>query len=529
MSVQEVLTKKKLLEAVRARKAIQALQQLPPVVPAPLLYNIPPRWREQYPRRPDNIEPLPTGRIALTFGERAESRAGGPMVGDSIAPAGFTVEELAALATKFQRAQLVRLHELLPPDKREGNDAAVLHIKQGVQQLGFDPRALLLEQGRVDYDKMAFSSRYGGRTVNSIARHNIVFGPQRVEHSDDYKQNTVASWAEVPRLAAVRAALSDAFGPKATALNAEGNHYYDVVKCGIGFHGDAERKIVVCCSLGESSTLRYYWRAPANSAESDSASIDLQLEHGDIYIMSEKASGFDFKRRASYRLVHAAGGDDFISRRAAVAPVPQPRLVGIELNPGPFPLEPTIANLALSTTPPPHFIAEAQQALAGMGAAQQQELVIRIAFASNQLYREGSALQQRAQQQQKQLQATTIPDPRHVDPTNAELAVFIEREKNDWSGRSAADFVKHHDAVEQAFARRERDFNLATSALRETAAKLHALDSMKETEQRRFNAKQQSRLMLDESRRLAIQAAQLKQQARAALTAPAVSAPQLLP
>ena len=231
------------------------------------------------------------------------------MVGDSIAPAGFTVNELTAIATKFKRAQLVLLHELLPIDKRAGNEAAVLLIKQGVQQIKFDPRALLAEQGTVDYDKMEWSRRHG-RAVNSLARHNIVFGPQRVEHGDDYK-HTVASWDEVPLLAQVRNALPAVFGPKARALNAEGNHYYNTKKCGIGFHGDAERKIVVCCSLGAPTTLRYYWRAPA-AGGSDSPHADLQLEDGDIYIMSEKASGFDFKKRSTYRLVHAAGSKKFI-------------------------------------------------------------------------------------------------------------------------------------------------------------------------------------------------------------------------
>lgn len=35
-------------------------------------------------------------------------------------------------------------------------------------------------------------------------------------------------------------------------LEAEGNKYYDVNKCGIGFHGDTERKKVTVATFGES-------------------------------------------------------------------------------------------------------------------------------------------------------------------------------------------------------------------------------------------------------------------------------------
>jgi len=189
---------------------------------------------------------------------------------------------------------------------------------------------------------------------------------------------------------------------------------------------------------------------------------------------------------------------------APVEPVPQPRLVGVEENPGPFPLEPAIASQALSTMPPPDFIAEAQQALSGMSAVQQQELFIRLAFTSNQLYREATALQQRAQQSQ----AGTVPDPRHVDSTNAQQSAIITSETAAWSGKSPAVFTKHYTSVRQAFERREQDFIIAATQLRESAAKLHALDTMVAEEKRRHNAKEQAKA-------LTAQAAQLTQQARA--------------
>lgn len=44
-------------------------------------------------------------------------------------------------------------------------------------------------------------------------------------------------------------------------LAAEGNYYYDTSKCGIGFHGDAERKKVVALRLchGKAHPIHYQW------------------------------------------------------------------------------------------------------------------------------------------------------------------------------------------------------------------------------------------------------------------------------
>ena len=43
--------------------------------------------------------------------------------------------------------------------------------------------------------------------------------------------------------------------------------------------------------------------------------IDIDVEHGDIYIMSEKATGHDWKMRSKYRLVHAAGHSSYLKHK----------------------------------------------------------------------------------------------------------------------------------------------------------------------------------------------------------------------
>ena len=87
----------------------------------------------------------------------------------------------------------------------------------------------------------------------------------------------------------VREGLGIAFGPKACDLKCEMmNYYYDINKCGIGYHGDSERKIVIAIRLGAPLPLHFQWfqgNKPVAGGH-----ITLHLDHGDMYIMSEKAT-----------------------------------------------------------------------------------------------------------------------------------------------------------------------------------------------------------------------------------------------
>jgi len=259
-----------------------------------------------------------TDRYALTLGEQSEIHVGCEIHGDGLAKEGFTVAELQEFQQAFgDRATLLMLSDALPVEHRVGNEAAVLHIKGGISLLMGAPEyadGMLVEQQSVQYDKSYFDRRRQ-KKLNKLARHNAVFGDVHVQCSEDYKQSTVIAYDEVPVFQRLRALLPEVFGEKARELNSEGNHYYND-KAGIGFHGDSERKIVICCSLGKSTVLRYYWRHPGTS-EVGSKIMDIALEHGDIYIMSEKGTGYDWRMRSKFRLVHAAGADPYVQPKVA--------------------------------------------------------------------------------------------------------------------------------------------------------------------------------------------------------------------
>ena len=124
----------------------------------------------------------------------------------------------------------------------------------------------------------------------------------------------------MPELNAIRDALPSVLGTKAAELFAEGNHYFGPTS-NINYHGDGERKRVICICLGRTTILQYQWRLPIpDNALQQIPAATLVCNHGDIYIMSEKATGYDWKFGRNMwpepRLVHGAAFDSAVLEKS---------------------------------------------------------------------------------------------------------------------------------------------------------------------------------------------------------------------
>lgn len=84
----------------------------------------------------------------------------------------------------------------------------------------------------------------------------------------------------------------------------EGNYYYDIEKCYIGAHGDGERRLTVGLRLGATFPLHYQWYL---KGEKVGEKTTLSLDHGDIYVMSDVAVGWNWLKRNIPTLHHSAG------------------------------------------------------------------------------------------------------------------------------------------------------------------------------------------------------------------------------
>ena len=247
--------------------------------------------------------------MTLTFGDVAENNVGMQKIGQ-LSDEGFNLDDLRRARDWFKErgceCSLVNLCKGLPKEYQSDKDAHLLIVRNGAQAFGVDPNDLYSEQDVLKPDKKAFMR---GKVKNKIARWNLCFGPKDQEPDYDNKKGTIVSYDRVPLLNKIRTQLQDMIGDKAKNLVIEGNYYYDLNKCYIGWHGDKERRKVLGLRLGATIPLYFRWY---HDWEPISIPMRTILHHGDIYIMSSKAVGYDCGYSSKVTLRHAAGNPKLI-------------------------------------------------------------------------------------------------------------------------------------------------------------------------------------------------------------------------
>ena len=246
--------------------------------------------------------------VTHTFSECVENHAGMQTIGEKRA-VGLSEETLAAGAARWDedpsRARSVT-HEL----KQDGERASVVVFPGGVDGLlGEGAADALLEESLAQpFDRQFLNTRR--RVVQTKhGRHNNCYADAAQEPDVAQGKGTVIAFDTCPRISSLREALPRVLGDEVQGLLAETNKYYDVSqsKVGIGFHGDTERSVVVGVRLGEGSAsmpLRFQWYRRSKAISKERV---VPLRHGDIYVMSHKATGHDWLRRKGATLRHGAG------------------------------------------------------------------------------------------------------------------------------------------------------------------------------------------------------------------------------
>lgn len=246
-----------------------------------------------------------TSTFTLTFGDQAENHKGMQIVGNMVPEGhGFNRRDMEAIARGFRNTKIYDLKQMDDQD-----DACLLVIKGGIQQIlegtGYTYEGMFDEHAKLDVDKKAFMY---GRVVNKNARWNLCFDDEAQEPDYEHKKGRIVAMRDIPITNYIYDEFEYYFGVKALGMKGEGNYYYDVDKCGIGFHGDSERRKVIAFRLGASIPIHYQWfkdRKPVGKR------MIFELGGGDIYVMSEKAVGTDWKKTTVYTLRHATGCSDF--------------------------------------------------------------------------------------------------------------------------------------------------------------------------------------------------------------------------
>jgi len=243
----------------------------------------------------------------ITYGDVAENHARMQKIG-TLHSNGYSNDRLRQIQLKLAsydlETELVNLNATLD-EGIDAEEASVLIIRKGVQHiLGTENTTeLIAENDMLAMDKHALMK---GRVVNKHARWNLCFADKDQEPDYENGKGRIVAWEHIPLMSKIRQVIAE--WTEDVLLNAEANYYYDISKCGIGFHGDAERRKVVAMRMGATMPLYYKW---FQNSEPISEPIELILNDGDMYIMSEKAVGFDWLKKKVPTLRHATGCSKF--------------------------------------------------------------------------------------------------------------------------------------------------------------------------------------------------------------------------
>ena len=240
----------------------------------------------------------------ITFGDVAENHAKMQKIG-TLHENGYSIAQLLYIQEKLTGLGLeTEMVDLNVGFNESFSDAKVLVIRRGAQYiLGEETTELMAENDAQTMDKKAFMK---GKVVNKVARWNLCFADEDQEPNYEDGKGRIVAWKHLPRMSRIRQVISE--WTEDVLLNGEANYYYDISQCGIGFHGDGERRKVFAVRMGETMPLYFRWY---QLSEPVGEPIELILNDGDMYIMSEKAVGFDWLKKKIATLRHSTGSSKF--------------------------------------------------------------------------------------------------------------------------------------------------------------------------------------------------------------------------
>lgn len=251
----------------------------------------------------------------LTFGEAAIAGLGSESYGTK-SKNGFDLNDLTYISSKFnpEQTMLIDLRNMLPNSNIELAPAFILLIKNPYPDLLEKLEPIILKDQET-YDSQGYldgvlwnKKKYTyGRVVNAINRYNLTFdfiGAEAKIHTE--MGGTIYNIGAIPPLEELYKRIATACN---TRLYIEAMMYHDIISSHIGFHRDKERMKVIGYRMGHEFPLHYQWYCGTDPI---SEIFTINLDPGDMYVMSEYASGGKTMTKTRIYLKHAAGNNPFI-------------------------------------------------------------------------------------------------------------------------------------------------------------------------------------------------------------------------
>lgn len=255
------------------------------------------------------------GTITLTLGDAGENHAGMEMLGKlGEEGSGFSSVELRQMWLALGQIEglEVEYHDFGLSEHPLANEAGVLIIRNYLDDL--TSHKLLEELLELVWDRRYWDRRRG-RVLNKQARANLVIVDGFSQEAQyELGKGTIVDGMSLPVFQPFKEQLVEMINgisktEKGHNLVCEGNLYDNPTKNGIGYHGDAERRKVIALRLGESMSMCWQW---FHRCKPVGEGFHFTLNNGDLYIMSERAVGNDWRSSSLYTLRHAAGAKKYI-------------------------------------------------------------------------------------------------------------------------------------------------------------------------------------------------------------------------
>lgn len=239
--------------------------------------------------------------ITLTFGEYAENHIGMEKIGNKCSK-GYSLDDLLRYKKIMEEnGKECSLYDLrnIYDNNIKLEEAYILVIKKYLSnELSNN---LLKKLKKLDWDKKYYDYKKN-KILNKKARYNLCFDVCSQEPDYINGKGRIISYNSVLELNDIKNELCNKIDRD--ELVCEGNYYYDLNSCGISWHGDKERLKVIGLRLGKKMPLKFNWFKNNKNVGNP---FEINLENGDMYIMSEKATGYDSNKRDIYVLKHSAG------------------------------------------------------------------------------------------------------------------------------------------------------------------------------------------------------------------------------
>ena len=254
-----------------------------------------------------------TGTISLKFGDAGKNHWGMEIIGNKKNVGdGFTKKDLDDIYGRMRmlglggNCETYCLNDLLKGEnekKQRTKKAYIMIIRNAMKtnllnEVEFEE--MKKEMNSFEWDTKCFDIRSGVTTKN--VRHNVCFNKEGQEPDYEKGKGRIVGFNTLKYFNKMRQNLKLLIGEKMEEMICEGDKYYDTSKCGNKWHGDEDRREVIGCRIGEEMDLCFNWyfnELPVGEK------LELLLQDGDIYIMSEKAVGTDWIENNIYTLKHA--------------------------------------------------------------------------------------------------------------------------------------------------------------------------------------------------------------------------------